>query len=114
MEAITSAVINKALDSLSMRYEYIAQNISNANSTDYLPVRVSFEENLRSAASKNVEAINAVNPKLTYIDNNSTGTGLRLDMELASAAQTAMRYNALINILGRQMSLARSVVRGGQ
>jgi flagellar basal-body rod protein FlgB len=38
---------------------------------------------------------------------------MRLDLEVATASQTAMRYAALLDILGREMAINRAVVRGG-
>jgi len=39
---------------------------------------------------------------------------MRLDLELAAAAQTASRYRALVDLMGRQMALHRAVVSGGR
>jgi len=114
MDELSSAIMVKALDALSTRQMYIAQNIANANTPDYKPVDVSFEKSLKAAASKGMNAVKSVSPYVHYSENIEGTSELRLDLELATAAQTSMRYGALIEIMGRQMSLARTVVNGGQ
>lgn len=114
MDDITSATIVKALDALALRQAYTAQNIANAGSPGYKPVRVTFEESLRAAAREGVQAIADVAPK-TEADPADTGSSsLRLDLELATAAQTAKRYGALIELLTRQMALRHAMVTEGK
>ncbi|MFZ2031065.1 MAG: hypothetical protein WAU68_12195 [Vitreimonas sp.] len=113
MDPISSALIEKALDGLSQRYDFTAQNIANANTPHYHPVRVSFEESLRNAASRGAAAITAVEPR-AISDPTSAGDGVRLDLELATASQTAMRYRALLDLLGQQMRLESAVLTGGR
>ena len=112
MDALSAVLINKALDGLSMRHMATAQNIANANSPGYRPVRVSFEEQLRSAAMQGEAAVRNVRAAGT----TETGPGgeLRLDLELATASETAMRYAALIDLLSRQMQISRTIIKGGQ
>ncbi len=64
MDEASSALIVKALDGLNQRYLFSAQNIANANTPGYRPVRVSFEESLREAAGQGREAIMAVEPRV--------------------------------------------------
>lgn len=109
MDPVSSALIFKALDGLSLRAAYTAQNIANANSPGYRSVHVAFEDNLRAAAARGHDAIVDSAPPTLIEDGDGVGE-MRLDLELATASQTAMRYRALIDILGRQMSLARAVV----
>lgn len=108
MDRISTELIGKALDGLAMRQLHTAQNIANANSPGYRPVRVSFEEALRAAASGS-GPVSAVVPEISA----QSGDGMRLDMELATAAQTAMRYGGLIDILSRQMALGRAALAWG-
>lgn len=114
MEAVSSAAMLKALDSLLLRFEYTSQNIANANTPGYEAMSVSFEEMLKTAAEGDVNAIESVVPKTQISENNNLNSEMRLDLELATAAQTSMRFSALIDIMGRQISLARTVVRGSQ
>lgn len=113
MDEVSAALITKALEGLHQRYMFTAQNIANANSPEYRPMRVSFEESLRAAADRGPDAIRAVQPRVIGDDSAEDGA-MRLDLELAAASQTAMRYRALIDILGRQMALSRAVATVGR
>lgn len=113
MDSISIALIGKALDGLHLRQSYLSQNIANANTEGYQAIRVSFEDTLRSSASGQVTDIMKISPEISMRPNTDVSGEMRLDMELAEASQTSMRYASLIEVLGRQMSMTRSVVTGG-
>lgn len=113
MSDLSATIIMKALDCLAVRQQFNAQNIANASSSAYTPVRVSFEENLRSAAAQGPEAVRTLTPSLELDQSFAGRSELRLDLELASASQTSKRYGALIDLLNRQMSLRRAVISEG-
>lgn len=112
MDPVASSLILKALDGLAMRQLYTAQNIANANSPGYQPVEVRFEEALRQAAGAGPAQIGALRPEVRVSDRPA-GDGVRIDLELASAAQTAMRYSGLIELFGRQLALSRAALSWG-
>lgn len=112
MDPITATLMIKALDGLSVRTTVTAENIANAGTPGYRPLRVSFEDALAAAAAKGREAVEAVSPKVERIRDQGLGTDLRLDLELATAASTAGRYAALIEILGRQLQLQSLATTG--
>lgn len=113
MDEISQALIQRALGGLSLRYDFLAQNIANANTPDYRPVRVTFENELSAAATRGREAILEVQPQV-HLDSNPDAGPMRLDLELAAASQTAMRYRALIDLLGRQFALVRAAAAAGR
>lgn len=108
-----SAIIAKALDGLSLRSEATAQNIANVNSPGYRPLSVSFENALRAAADNSEQDIDAV-PVEVHHTRALAPAGIRMDLELETQSETAMRYGALVDVLGRELQLERSVIRGGQ
>ncbi len=114
MDTASIALISKALDCLTMRSAATAQNIANANSPDYRPVRVSFEDSLKAAAQSGPAAIAAVEPRMDFAPTPLIASEMRLDLELATASQTAGRFTALLDVLGRQMQISRTAVTGGQ
>ncbi len=114
MDAVSSVLINKALDGLSMRMAAIAENVANMQTADYQPLRVSFEDALMEAKKIGPEAVQNVNPQLERKPISEQNGEVRIGMELAAADATSARYGALIDILNRQMQLSRTVVRGGQ
>jgi flagellar basal-body rod protein FlgB len=114
MDPISAALISKALDGLHLRAAVIAENIANANSRSFAPRKVSFEQELRAAATQGLGAIEESRARIVSVNPDTTDTAVRLDMEMADAAQTSARYAALVDILGRQMQIHRAAIRGGQ
>jgi flagellar basal-body rod protein FlgB len=114
MYASTPVLIAKALDGLSQRYLAVAENIANANTPGYRPLQVSFEASLKAAAAQGDAAVGAVVPTIDRPTTTTVGDEMRLDLEVANAASTALRYQALLDVLGREMSLRQAVITGGQ
>lgn len=114
MNALTPVVIAKALDGLTARAEASAANIANASSPGYRPLRVDFEARLRAAADRGAAAVAAVQPDTHLATLPAYGTEARVDLELATASATAMRYAALVDVLGREMGLMRAALAGGR
>lgn len=115
MDALSPVLIAKALDGLSMRYQATAQNIANGNTPDYRPIAVQFEDALKAAADQgDLAAIDRVTPKVVDAPRPRFADELRIDLELATATQTAGRYAALLNLLGRQFSVEEAALKGGQ
>lgn len=111
MDHMNSALALKALDGLTARANITAENIANANTPAYRPLRVTFERALEQAAERGIDAVNALQPKVERETGSQAVSGVRLDLQLATASSTALRYAALIEILHRQsqlMSLAHS------
>lgn len=113
MANASTAAILKALDGLSLRAEATAQNIANANTPHYRPLRVSFEAALARALPHGSAAIDAVKPTLERVIGKSSDGEVRLDLELTTAAQTAARYAALVEVLGRQHRRETALTSGG-
>lgn len=114
MDALSAVLITKALDGLAMRASAISQNIANANTPSYAPIQVSFERELRSAAPLGADAVRNVRPEFVRLPGNAVDAALRLDLEMASASETTLRYSALVDVLSRQMQISRLAVTGGQ
>ena len=109
MTEITSALIVKALDGLSARAVATAENIANANSPGFRPLRVTFEGALAAAARGGEGSVRAVQPRTA---GAPTGDPVRIDLELATASATALRYSALTELLGRQMQIESLAITG--
>lgn len=115
MDALTPLIIAKALDGLTARAEANAANIANASTRGYRPVRVDFEDSLRAAAAgQGAAAVAAVRPDRVTAVLPAFGNEARLDLELATASATSMRYAALVDVLGREMGLMRAALAGGR
>ena len=115
MDPISAAIIGKALDGLSMRSMATAENIANANSASFRPARVTFEEALRAAsAAGGADAVREVEPQLVRDPAVEGDAQVRLDLELATASATGLRYAALLDLLSRQIQIQRTAITGGQ
>lgn len=114
MDALSAVLITKALDGLAMRASAISQNIANANTPSYSPIQVSFEQNLRNAAPLGADAVRDVQPEFIRVPGSVVDASLRLDLEMASASETSLRYSALVDVISRQMQISRLAVTGGQ
>ena len=108
MSSLTAIMALKALDGLAMRAEVTSQNIANANTPGYRPMKVSFEDALAAASTDGPDAVEAVQPKIET--DLSEASGVRLDMQMADASITSARYSALIEILGRESQQMRAVL----
>jgi flagellar basal-body rod protein FlgB len=103
---LTRALVTKSLDMLIMRQSYIAQNIANASSVGYRPVRFEFEQELRVAADQGISAVETLTG---FVLEASEPSAVRLDLELAESTQTALRFSGLVEVLGRQFALQRLI-----
>jgi flagellar basal-body rod protein FlgB len=105
MDALSAAVMIKALDSLTARQAATAENIANAGTDGYRPLKVSFEDELRAAAGRGVADVRAVHPHVELDPSASEADGMRLDLQLLTAASTAGRYGALAELLNRELQI---------
>jgi flagellar basal-body rod protein FlgB len=113
MDIANTMLVLKVLDGLSARAVATAQNIANAGTPSYRPLRVTFETALREAAAQGADAVSASTAEVEYVSSSDPqDQELRLDLELATASMTAMRYSALIDMLNRQMQLKLLAIKG--
>lgn len=101
-------LLNKAMDTYSLRMETAAKNIANINSVDYKPERVAFEElfsqQLAISGSKtdnkhiSIGAEPNPNPEIlarstpSGEEYNSGENDINLDREMADIAETQIRF----------------------
>lgn len=107
IDPLTHAIAVRSLDFLELRQAFIAQNIANASTPGYRPVRLEFEAELRQAAGDGPGAVRALSARVVEAEEGLT---VRVDLELAEATQTALRFSGLIEMLGRQFALQRLIV----
>lgn len=112
-QPLAMAVAAKALDGLAMRMAALAGNLANAASPSFRATKVEFEQALQAAARRGGDAVARL--KLDYEAGEvfAPGDERRMDLMLADAAQTASRYAALIDLLGRRFSIQQATI-GGQ
>ncbi len=111
-ETLSMAIGAKALDGLTMRMAAIAQNLANAGTPRFQSTTVHFEQALRDAAAKGSQAVSALRFEYTAGPVYDADDDRRLDLLIADASQTAMRYSALVDMLGRRLALRQSALGG--
>jgi flagellar basal-body rod protein FlgB len=116
---LVAAIAGKALDGLFARQTATADNIANAGSVGFSPVRVSFEAALRHAAlpqpgdiaSSPMRRIAAVTPHRDAPSPEDLD-GVQLDREITTASETSARYAMLIGMLDRTLQMQQLAVKG--
>jgi flagellar basal-body rod protein FlgB len=114
MDVSNALLTIRALDGLGVRATIVSQNLANSGTRGYRPLRVTFEDALRQAAGQGDDAIRAVTPHIERVpaDTLPAGGELRPDLEMGTASTTALRYGALISVLGRELQLNSLAVTG--
>jgi flagellar basal-body rod protein FlgB len=114
MDSGITLLMVKALDGLAARAVVTADNIANAGTANYSPLKLTFEEALKDAAGKGGDAVQKVKPRVERTIAGTTDGELRLDLQLATASTTALRYAALIEVLSRQMQIGALAITGNR
>lgn len=123
IEAVTTAALGLALDAASLRQQAIAANIANSETQGYVPVRVSFEDQLEGARRELQEqgtldaaSLSGVEPRLQRVAPNGLGYAgqMRPDIEVAHLAQNAVQYQVLIKGLSRHFAILSEAVGDGK
>lgn len=112
MDGSTAILMIKALDGLNARSVVTAENIANASTPNYRPMRATFEAALKEAAAKGDDAVKALTPQVEQAVAGTPEAELRLDLQMSTATGTALRYGALVSLLNRQLQLDSLALQG--
>ena len=112
----TGALIRMALDGVSMRQLATANNIANASTPDYAPVRVDFDQQLADAMRDAVHGRSPDPARLlpTVTTDPTPGAKVQLDAEATQMAQDVLHYQALLRALREQMDLLQAAINDGR
>ncbi len=122
-DQVTMALVVKALDAATLRHQAIAGNIANANSVDYRPLRVNFEEQLgfarqalaRGTGSLTAADVASVRPVLEQEPAPVAGkAAVMIDMEMVKLAQNTLQYQALLKALGQRKAIIGLAINEGR
>ena len=119
---ITFSLLAKSLEGLSLRQQAVAQNLANINTPGYRRKDVLFEDVLQAALTepKSGEGVlrtiqstrfEVVEESALYLRNDRGGVDL--DRETAELAKTTLRINAVLNLLGKRISLYKQTMNEG-
>lgn len=128
---ITSLVLSKTLDLISLRHNFIASNIANIDTPGYKSKELKFEHQLRSALKTMgneslliqthtrhfpMEGEFSIIPEIVQEDSSSGGNGnsVDVDQEMTKLAENILLYNASSEILSRKLGMLRVAVNEGR
>lgn len=123
ISSATSEALVLALDAASLRHQAIANNIANANTQGYVPLRVNFEEQLsalgRATQGSDTEVRSALKGVKAFIEPDAAAAGpgatsVMLDMEVVKLSQNVVHYQTLLRGLSKQMSLISAAINDGR
>ena len=104
------ALLGQAIEASSLRHSVHTSNIANAEVEGYQPLDVVVDERLQ--ADTEIGGRETVTLESRVV--TSSETTVQLDQEMASMAQNAVRYQALLNAVERTMSMLRYAAREGR
>ena len=107
-------LVRLALDAASLRHQAIANNIANANSPLYTPLKVNFEEQLGFARDGLGAAGVPAHVKPFIEPEAGAAPGVRLDMEMVKLAQNTIHYQSLLKALDKRGAILAAAISEGR
>ena len=122
IESLTTLALGRALDAAALRHQAIAANIANHAVEGYVPLTVSFGRELAQArldqsgpGRLDEAALAGMRPYLTpVVGADGRAAPVKLDAEMASMAQNAVQYQALVRGLSRHLSILATAAGDGR
>lgn len=122
IEALTTSALSAALDAASRRHAAIAANLANANTEGYVPVRLSFGEELQEArtllreqGSLDRASLDALRGTVEPLLDAAGQPGrVQLDLEMTELARNAVQFQALTQGLSRHLGMLALAVADGR
>lgn len=113
MESPAVTLARLALDAASLRHQAIANNIANANSAGFVPLKVNFEEQLAFARGGMRSSVPAsVRP---FIESDAGGAAkVSLDLEMVKLAQNTLHYQSLLTALEKRGAILSAAITEGR
>ena len=122
--SLTASLVEKSLDAASLRHAALAQNIANATTAGYQPLRVDFEEQLAMARHDVLDrgdeagarrAVESLHPEIGPAPADAAGGDkIKLDVEIAKMMQNTVYYQSLLTAMSKNGSIVRMAVREGR
>ncbi len=132
-----NAVMSRALDGLAARERVIANNVANVDTPGFKASRVTFEGALQQAIARGEGgpelALARTDPRhllgagvsrvadVQPVVHQSTQTSLRndgnnvdIEVEMASLAETSLRFDAVSEALARRLAMQRLIASDGR
>jgi len=108
------SLVGLALDAAALRHQAIANNIANAGSAGYTPLKVNFEEQLAFARG-GLHPSGAPMHVQPFLELDAMGqTTVVLDMEMVKLAQNTVHYQSLLKALDKRVSILSAAINEGR
>jgi flagellar basal-body rod protein FlgB len=117
-------LLKLALDAASLRHQVTSTNIANSATTNYQPLRVNFEEQLRREMSlsdapgrsisifgQRADMATRIAPR---IEADPTASSVAIDREMANLSRNAIHYQALLKVLNSKLELTGMAINDGR
>jgi flagellar basal-body rod protein FlgB len=120
LDSVTGTMLSKALDVSLAVHQTIANNIANASTVGYQPLKLDFQqvmEGVRSAVDSGASdtAVTGMLEQLDLTPELDLGSALvQLDQQMVLLAQNTTHYQALISARGQLGELVNLAIKGGQ
>jgi flagellar basal-body rod protein FlgB len=108
-----SAVLNTALDGLSLRQRVVADNVANIDTPGFIARKVDFESSLQSAIAGGEvrEGQVGVSTGVTNTPVGPNGNNVDLQTETMTAMQSVFQYQLMTRAVGDRYSLITTAIR---
>jgi flagellar basal-body rod protein FlgB len=119
IDTVTSRLVSKALDLSVLQRAVIANNVANAETAGYTPLRLNFEqvfERLGTLVAANADdatlraEIAELNAELAPVSD--AGQKVLLDDEMVRLTKNAVHYEALLTANSKLSALLRLAIKG--
>jgi flagellar basal-body rod protein FlgB len=121
---VTSQVIGATLDALSIRHQFIANNVANVNTLNYSKQSLNFESQLKALLSSIHSNEHPQTIKQEFIDFkeklksdefvSSSDEVIDLDEQMVELTENTLRYQALLTASGKRGSIIKMAIREGR
>jgi flagellar basal-body rod protein FlgB len=103
-------LLGRAVDLSALRHSVHAANVANANTEGYSRLELAADSAQRALVGADGGTSAVAEPRIVSVP----GEVVRLDEEIASMAQNAVRYQALLGAFEKTMGLLRTAAREGK
>lgn len=110
-------LLEKTLDSCTLRHKVIANNITNVDTPGFKGSRVIFEEKLKKALRSNPlpSNIEEIKPELIWDTESTLREDLNnvdIEREMVRLSENALRYNIYAQILITKLGVIKAAIQG--
>lgn len=122
IESNTTALLSLALEATTMRQQAIAHNIANANSPNYTPIDVRFDEKFSELRTQLKDGNNTMpvslddyRPTFEKAAANSVDAApVALDREMVKLSENVLHHQALLKMLNKHFTILNMAVTEGK